>query len=134
MGILLLGTLSFTFRTITQILSGKEGFYYRNIVERFLLSIAAALVGALLTGLVGFGFYNVIKTFGAYQYADGSKDTAVVKKYYDTKPKYGKLEFTLKEPHLYSSIFKDEIAVPILHEDSKGYQVEYNEHIYKIKK
>ena len=98
------------------------------------MSIAAALVGALLTGLVGFGFYNVIKTFGAYQYADGSKDTAVVKKYYDTKPKYGKLEFTLKEPHLYSSIFKDEIAVPILHEDSKGYQVEYNEHIYKIKK
>lgn len=132
--ILLLGTLSFTFRIITQILSGKGGFYYRNLVERFLLAIAATLVGVLLAGFVGFGFYNVTKTFVAYQYADGSTDTAVVKKYYDTKPKYGKLEFTLKEPNIYSSVFKDKIAVPILHEDSKEYQVEYNEHIYKIEK
>ena len=50
------------------------------------------------------------------------------------KPKYGKLEFTLKEPNIYSSVFKDKIAVPILYEDSKEYQVEYNEHIYKIEK
>lgn len=50
------------------------------------------------------------------------------------KPKYGKLEFTLKEPNIYSSVFKDKIAVPILHEDKKEYQVEYNEHIYKIEK
>ena len=88
----------------------------------------------MLIGFVGFGFYNVTKTFVAYQYADGSKDVALVEKYYDMKPKYGKLEFTLKEPHLYSSVFKDKIAVPILHEDSKEYQVEYNEHIYKIEK
>ena len=96
--------------------------------------IATAFVWFLLIGFVGFGFYNVTKTFVAYQYADGSTDTAVVKKYYDIKPKYGKLEFTLKEPSSYSDIFKDKIAVPILHEDSKEYQVEYNEHIYKIEK
>lgn len=132
-GILLLGTLSSAFYTVVQVFKGK-GFYYRNIFERFFLLIAATFVWALLIGFVGFGFYNVMKTFIAYQYADGSKDTAVVEKYYDMKPKYGKLEFTLKEPNIYSSVFKDKIAVPILHEDSKEYQVEYNEHIYKIEK
>ena len=69
-----------------------------------------------------------------WTYADNSKDAVAVEKYYNITPKYGKLEFTLKEPHLYSSVFKDKIAVPILHEDKKEYQVEYNEHIYKIKK
>ena len=132
-GILLLGTASSAFYTVVQVLKG-EGFYYRNIFEHFFLLIATAFVWALLVGFVSFGFYNVTKTFVAYQYADGSTDTAVVKKYYDTKPKYGKLEFTLKEPNIYSSVFKDKIAVPILHEDSKEYQVEYNEHIYKIEK
>lgn len=132
-GMLLLGTLPSAFHMVVQILKGK-GFYYRNIFERFLLAIAATFVWALLIGFVVFGFYNVTKTFVAYQYADGSKDAALVEKYYDMKPKYGKLEFTLKEPHLYSSVFKDKIAVPILHEDSKEYQVEYNEHIYKIEK
>lgn len=132
-GILLLGTASSAFYTVVQVLKG-EGFYYRNIFEHFFLLIATAFVWFLLIGFVGFGFYNVTKTFVAYQYADGSTDTAVVKKYYDIKPKYGKLEFTLKEPSSYSDIFKDKIAVPILHEDSKEYQVEYNEHIYKIEK
>lgn len=132
-GILLLGTASSAFYTVVQVLKG-EGFYYRNIFEHFFLLIATAFVRFLLIGFVGFGFYNVTKTFVAYQYADGSTDTAVVKKYYDIKPKYGKLEFTLKEPSSYSDIFKDKIAVPILHEDSKEYQVEYNEHIYKIEK
>lgn len=132
-GILLLGTLSFAFHMIVQIFQGK-GFYYKNMFERFSLLIAATFVWTLLIGFVGFGFYNVMKTFVAYQYAESSKDAAVVKKYYDIKPKYGKLEFALKEPHLYSSVFKDKIAVPILHEDSKEYQVEYNEHIYKIEK
>lgn len=134
LGLLLLGILSFSFKMIVQVLLGKGGFYYRNIFERFLLLIATTFVGALLTGLVGFCFYNVTKTFVAYQYADNSKDVALVEKYYDMKPKYGKLEFTLKEPDIYSSVFKDKIAVPILHEDSKEYQVEYNEHIYKIEK
>ena len=132
-GILLLGTASSAFYTVVQVLKG-EGFYYRNIFEHFFLLIATAFVWFLLIGFVGFGFYNVTKTFVAYQYSDGSTDTAVVKKYYDIKPKYGKLEFTLKEPSSYSDIFKDKIAVPILHEDSKEYQVEYNEHIYKIEK
>lgn len=132
-GILLLGTASSAFYTVVQVLKG-EGFYYRNIFEHFFLLIATAFVWFLLIGFVGFCFYNVTKTFVAYQYADGSTDTAVVKKYYDIKPKYGKLEFTLKEPSSYSDIFKDKIAVPILHEDSKEYQVEYNEHIYKIEK
>lgn len=132
-GILLLGTASSAFYTVVQVLKG-EGFYYRNIFEYFFLLIATAFVWFLLIDFVGFGFYNVTKTFVAYQYADGSTDTAVVKKYYDIKPKYGKLEFTLKEPSSYSDIFKDKIAVPILHEDSKEYQVEYNEHIYKIEK
>lgn len=99
-----------------------------------MLMIATTFVGALLTGLVGFGFYNVTKTFVAYQYADGSKDAALVKKYYNIKPKYERLEFTLKEPLPYSYVLKDKIAVPILHEDKKEYQVEYNEHIYKIEK
>lgn len=132
-GILLLGTLSSAFYMIVQILKG-EGFYYRNIIEHFFLLIAATIVWVLLIGFVGFGFYNVTKTFVAYQYADSCKEPAVVKKYYDMKPKYGKLEFTLKEPNIYSSVFKDKIAVSILHEDSKEYQVEYNEHIYKIEK
>lgn len=132
-GMLLLGTLSSAFYMIVQVFKG-EGFYYRNIVERFFLLIAVTFVWFLLTGLVGFGFYNVTKTFVAYQYADGSKDAALVEKYYDMKPKYGKLEFTLKDPSSYSDVFKDKIAVPILHEDKKEYQVEYNEHIYKIEK
>jgi hypothetical protein len=132
-GVLLLGTLSSAFYMVVQVFKG-EGFYYRNIFEHFFLLIATTFVWVLLIGFVSFGFYNVTKTFIAYQYADGSKDTAVVKKYYDTKPKYGKLEFTLKDPSSYSDVFKDKIAVPILHEDSKEYQVEYNEHIYKIEK
>lgn len=132
-GILLLGTLSSAFYMVVQILKG-EGFYYRNIFERFLLAISATFVWTLLISFVSFGFYNVTKTFVAYQYADGSKDAALVEKYYDMKPKYGKLEFTLKDPSSYSNVFKDKIAVPILHEDSKEYQVEYNEHIYKIEK
>ena len=132
-GIFLLGTLSSAFYMIVQALKG-EGFYYRNIVEHFFLLIAVTFVWTLLIGFVGFGFYNITKTFVAYQYADGSKDAALVEKYYDMKQKYGKLEFTLKDPSSYSDVFKDKIAVPILHEDSKEYQVEYNEHIYKIEK
>lgn len=132
-GIFLLGTLSSAFYMIVQALKG-EGFYYRNIFERFFLLIAVTFVWFLLIGFVGFGFYNVTKTFVAYQYAGDSKDAVAVEKYYNIKPKYGRLEFTLKEPNIYSSVFKDKIAVPILHEDSKEYQVEYNEHIYKIEK
>lgn len=132
-GIFLLGTLSSAFYMIVQAFKG-EGFYYRNIFERFFLLIAVTFVWLLLIGFVGFGFYNVTKTFVAYQYAGDSKDAVAVEKYYNIKPKYGRLEFTLKEPNIYSSVFKDKIAVPILHEDSKEYQVEYNEHIYKIEK
>lgn len=132
-GIFLLGTLSSAFYMIVQAFKG-EGFYYRNIFERFFLLIAVTFVWLLLIGFVGFGFYNVTKTFVAYQYADNSKDAVAVEKYYNIKPKYGRLEFTLKDPSSYSDVFKDKIAVPILHEDSKEYQVEYNEHIYKIEK
>lgn len=132
-GIFLLGTLSSAFYMIVQAFKG-EGFYYRNIFERFFLLIAVTFVWFLLIGFVGFGFYNVTKTFVAYQYADNSKDAVAVEKYYNIKPKYGRLEFTLKDPSSYSDVFKDKIAVPILHEDSKEYQVEYNEHIYKIEK
>ena len=42
-GILLLGALSSAFHMVVQILKG-EGFYYRNIFERFLLAIAATFV------------------------------------------------------------------------------------------
>lgn len=132
-GIFLLGTLSSAFYMIVQIFKG-EGFYYRNIFERFFLLIAATFVWTLLIGFVGFGFYNVTKTFVAYQYAVKSKDAEAVEKYYNIKPRYGRLEFTLKEPSSYSDIFKDKIAIPILHEDSKEYEVEYKEHIYKIEK
>lgn len=133
-GILLLGTLSFAFHMIVQIFQGK-GFYYKNMFERFSLLIAATFVWTLLIGFVGFGFYNVMKTFVAYQYAESSKDAAVVKKYYDIKPKYDDvLEFTLKEPFPYSYVLKKQVVVPILHKDSKEYQVVYNEHIYKIEK
>lgn len=132
-GIFLLGALSSAFYMIVQAFKG-EGFYYRNIFERFFLLIAVTFVWLLLIGFVGFGFYNVTKTFVAYQYADNSKDAVAVEKYYNIKPKYGRLEFTLKDPSSYSDVFKDKIAVPILHEDSKEYQVEYNEHIYKIEK
>lgn len=132
-GIFLLGTLSSAFYMIVQAFKG-EGFYYRNIFERFFLLIAVTFVWLLLIGFVGFGFYNVTKTFVAYQYADNSKDAVAVEKYYNIKPKYGRLEFTLKDPSSYSDVFKDKIAVPILHEDSKEYQIEYNEHIYKIEK
>ena len=132
-GIFLLGTLSSAFYMIVQAFKG-EGFYYRNRFERFFLLIAVTFVWLLLIGFVGFSFYNVTKTFVAYQYADNSKDAVAVEKYYNIKPKYGRLEFTLKDPSSYSDVFKDKIAVPILHEDSKEYQVEYNEHIYKIEK
>ena len=132
-GIFLLGTLSSAFYMIVQAFKG-EGFYYRNIFERFFLLIAVTFVWLLLIGFVGFSFYNVTKTFVAYQYADNSKDAVAVENYYNIKPKYGRLEFTLKDPSSYSDVFKDKIAVPILHEDSKEYQVEYNEHIYKIEK
>lgn len=76
-GIFLLGTLSSAFYMIVQALKG-EGFYYRNIFEHFFLLIAVTFVWTLLIGFVGFGLYNVTKTFIAYQYADGSTDTAVV--------------------------------------------------------
>ena len=123
-GIFLLGTLSSAFYMIVQIFKG-EGFYYRNTFERFFLLIAVTFVWFLLIVFVGFGFYNATKVFVAYQYANNSKDAVAVEKYYNIKP---------KDPSSYSDVFKDKIAVSILHEDSKEYQVEYNEHIYKIEK
>ena len=102
--------------------------------ERFLLFLVAFFVMSCLSFFTGFGCYVATKELIIYQDADISKDNLSVKKYYDIKPKYGKLEFTLKEPLFYSNVLKDKIAVPILHEDSKGYQVEYNEHVYKIEK
>ena len=133
-GLLLLAVLLFMVSNFIRIFLGESGLYHNSVFKTILLRITTILVNILLIGFVGFGFYNVTKTFVAYQYADNSKDAALVEKYYDMKPKYGKLEFTLKDPSSYSDVFKDKIAVPILHEDSKEYQVEYNEHIYKIEK
>lgn len=132
-GLLTLGVLIAAVTTLVQVLLGK-GFVYKSALEHFFLFVAAVFVWILLIGYVGFGFYSTIKTFIAYQYADISDDSSAVEKYYNIKPKYGRLEFTLKEPSSYSSVFKDKIAIPILDEDSKGYKVEYKEHIYEIKK
>ncbi|MCY7187319.1 hypothetical protein [Streptococcus gallolyticus] len=128
-----LGALSFVIHMGIQILLG-QGFVYKSALKHFFLFVAGVFVGILLICFVSFGLCNEIKTFVAYQYAANSKDAEAVEKYYNIKPRYGRLEFTLKEPSSYSDIFKDKIAVPILHEDSKEYQVEYNEHIYKIEK
>ena len=113
---------------------GESGLYHNSVFKTILLRITTILVNILLIGFIGFGFYNTTKTFVVYLYADIWKDAVTVKKYYNIKPKYERLEFTLKEPLPYSYVLKDKIAVPILHEDSKEYQVEYNEHIYKIEK
>ncbi len=129
-----LGVLGSILPIIFQILSGRGKFKGQSMFERFLLFLVAFFVMSCLSFFTGFGCYVATKELIIYQDADISKDNLSVKKYYDIKPKYGKLEFTLKEPLFYSNVLKDKIAVPILHEDSKGYQVEYNEHVYKIEK
>ena len=133
-GLLLLAVLLFMVSNFIRIFLGESGLYHNSVFKTILLRITIILVNILLIGFIGFGFYNTTKTFVVYLYADIWKDAVTVKKYYNIKPKYERLEFTLKEPLPYSYVLKDKIAVPILHEDSKEYQVEYNEHIYKIEK
>ena len=58
----------------------------------------------------------------------------VIEKYYHVESKYNRLEFTLKEPSLYSTILADNIIAPILHEYEQEYQVEYNNRLYKVDK
>lgn len=133
-GLLLLAVLLFMVSNFIRIFLGESRLYHNSVFKTILLRITTILVNILLIGFIGFGFYNTTKTFVVYLYADIWKDAVTVKKYYNIKPKYERLEFTLKEPLPYSYVLKDKIAVPILHEDSKEYQVEYNEHIYKIEK
>lgn len=133
-GLLLLAILLFMVSKFIRLFLGKSGLYHNSVFKTILLGITTILVNILLTGFIGFGFYNTTKTFVVYLYADIWKDVATVKKYYNIKPKYGRLEFSLKEPLFYSNVLKEKIAVPILHENSKEYEVEYNEHIYKIEK
>lgn len=87
----------------------------------------------LIWRFVGLMLYYQVNIFVVGNNISTSGDKAI-EKYYHVESKDNRLEFTLKEPSLYSTVLADNVAVPILHEDEQEYQVEYNNRIYKIDK
>jgi len=118
---------------IFNIVTGRGKFKGQPKSERFILFLVATFVMGVLNSFLGLMLYYQANIFvvGNNVSTNGDK---VIEKYYHVESKYNRLEFTLKEPSLYSTIFADNIIAPILHEDEQGYQVEYNNRLYKVDK
>lgn len=131
--LLMIGVLAAILPVIFKIVTGRGKFKGQPKFERFILFLVATFVMGVLSSFLGLMLYYQANIFVVGNNVSTSGDK-VIEKYYHVESKNNRLEFTLKEPSSYSSVFKDKIAIPILDEDSKGYKVEYKEHIYEIKK
>ena len=131
--LLILGVLATILPVIFNIVTGRGKFKGQPKSERFILFLVATFVMGVLNSFLGLMLYYQANIFvvGNNVSTNGDK---VIEKYYHVESKYNRLEFTLKEPSLYSTIFADNIIAPILHEDEQGYQVEYNNRLYKVDK
>ena len=131
--LLMIGLLVAILPVIFKIVTGRGKFKGQPKSERFILFLVATFVMGVLSSFVGLMLYYQVNIFVIGNNVSTSGDKAIVKYYY-VEPKYNRLEFTLKEPSLYSTILADNIAVPILHEDEQGYEVEYKNRFYKVDK
>lgn len=131
--LLILGVLATILPVIFNIVTGRGKFKGQPKSERFILFLVATFVMGVLNSFLGLMLYYQANIFvvGNNVSTNGDK---VIEKYYHVESKYNRLEFTLKEPSLYSTILADNIIAPILHEDEQEYQVEYNNRLYKVDK
>lgn len=131
--LLTLGVLAAILPVIFNIVTGRGKFKGQPKSERFILFLVATFVMGVLNAFLGLMLYYQVNIFVVENNVSTSGDKAIGK-YYHIEPKYGRLEFTLKEPSLYSTVLADNVAVPILHEDEQEYEVEYNNRLYKVDK
>ena len=131
--LLMIGVLAAILPVIFKIVTGKGKFKGQPKSERFILFLVATFVMGVLNSFLGLMLYYQVNIFVLENNVSTSGDKAI-EKYYHVESKYNKLEFTLKEPSLYSTVLADNIVVPILHEDEQEYQVEYNNRLYKVDK
>ena len=131
--LLMIGVLAAILPVIFKNVTGKGKFKGQPKSERFILFLVATFVMGVLSSFVGLMLYYQVNIFVVGNNVSTSGDKAI-EKYYHVESKDNRLEFTLKEPSLYSTILADNIVAPILHEDEQEYQVEYNNRIYKIDK
>ena len=131
--LLMIGLLAAILPVIFKIVTGRGKFKGQPKSERFILFLVATFVMGVLSSFVGLMLYYQVNIFVVGNNVSTSGDKAIGK-YYHIEPKYDRLEFTLKEPSLYSNVLADNIVVPILHEDEQEYEVEYNNRLYKIDK
>lgn len=131
--LLMIGLLAAILPVIFKIVTGRGKFKGQPKSERFILFLVATFVMGVLSFFVGLMLYYQVNIFVVGNNVSTSGDKAIGK-YYHIEPKYDRLEFTLKEPSLYSNVLADNIVVPILHEDEQEYEVEYNNRLYKIDK
>lgn len=129
----IIGVLGAILPIIYKIIFGLDKFKGQPKFERFILFLVAIFVLGVSSSFLGLMLYYKVNTFIARNDVVTSGDK-VIEKYYHVESKYNRLEFTLKEPSLYSNVLADNIAVPIHREDEQEYQVEYNNRIYKIDK
>lgn len=114
-------------------MTGRGEFKGQPKSERFILFLVVTFVMGVLNSFLGLMLYYQANIFVVGNDVDTNGDK-VIEKYYHVESKYNRLEFTLKEPSLYSTVLADNIAVLILHENEQEYQVEYNNRLYKVDK
>ena len=131
--LLIIGVLAAILPVMFNIVTGRGKFKGQPKSERFILFLVATFVMGVLNSFLGLMLYYQVNIFVVENNVSTSGDK-VIGKYYHVESKYDRLKFTLKEPSLYSNVLADNIAVPILHEDEQGYQVEYNNRLYKVDK
>lgn len=129
----MIGLLAAILPVIFKIVTGRGKFKGQPKSERFILFLVATFVMGVLNSFLGLMLYYQVNIFVVENNVSTSGDKAIGK-YYHIEPKYDRLEFTLKEPSLYSTVLADNVAVPILHEDEQEYEVEYNNRLYKVDK
>lgn len=131
--LLIIGILAAILPVIFNIVTGRGKFKSQPKSERFILFLVATFVMGVLNSFLGLMLYYQVNILVVKNNVSTSGDKAIGK-YYHVESKYNRLEFTLKEPSVYSTVLADNIVTPILHEDEQEYQVEYNNRIYKIDK
>ena len=131
--LLIIGVLAAILPVIFNIVTGRGKFKGQPKSERFILFLVATFVMGVLNAFLGLMLYYQVNIFVVENNVSTSGDK-VIGKYYHVESKYDRLEFTLKEPSLYSTVLADNVAVPILHEDEQEYEVEYNNRLYKVDK
>lgn len=131
--LLIVGVLAAILPVIFNIVTGRGKFKGQSKFERFILFLVAVFVMGVLNSFLGLMLYYQVNVFIVGNNVSTNGDKAIGEYYY-IESKYNKLEFTLKEPSLYSTILADNIITPILHEDEQEYQVEYNNRLYKVDK